>query len=249
MGACKNLIGQTFNRLTVLEKTDKRDSSGSVIWKCECSCANHPIVEVSTRNLKSSTGVKSCGCLRIEKLRDKISIKLHKGDKFGRLSVVEQTNKRTKDGNILWICDCDCGNKQVYVSARDLVRGHTKSCGCLSSYGESYIAQLLQKEQIFYISQKSFNDCINPVTKSKLYFDFYLPDYNICIEYDGIQHFQPTFYTHDDFKERQKRDKIKDRYCNENNIPLLRIKYTLSEEEIKTTIFNFIKKVNLRGFE
>ena len=57
-------------------------------------------------------------------------------------------------------------------------------------------------------------------------FDFYLPDYNKCIEYDGIYHFQTTRRTTEkDLKEQQKRDKIKNDFCQKNNIPLLRISY------------------------
>ena len=48
-----NLIGQTFNRLTVLEKTDKRTASGGIIWKCKCSCGNY--VEVAGDRIKSRT--------------------------------------------------------------------------------------------------------------------------------------------------------------------------------------------------
>ena len=51
------------------------------------------------------------------------------GKKYNHLTVVKQ-NGRTKDRHILWECVCDCGNT-VYVSSRDLITGHTKSCGCI----------------------------------------------------------------------------------------------------------------------
>ena len=50
------------------------------------------------------------------------------GQRFGRLYVVGDVG-RTKDRHILWYCLCDCGN-EVSVSSRDLVSGHTRSCGC-----------------------------------------------------------------------------------------------------------------------
>ena len=68
-----------------------------------------------------------------------------------------------------------------------------------------------------------FKDCIY---QAQLRFDFYLPDYNCCIEYDGIQHFKRTNFSHDNFEERQKRDEIKNQYCKDNNIVLIRIPYT-----------------------
>lgn len=60
-----------------------------------------------------------------------------------------------------------------------------------------------------------------------IHFDFYLPEENICIEFDGEQHFRPIDYFggENTFKLTQKRDKIKNKYCKNNNIKLLRIKY------------------------
>lgn len=48
---------------------------------------------------------------------------------FGRLTVIEESG-RAKDRHILWKCQCECGNV-LNVPSRDLLRGHTKSCGCL----------------------------------------------------------------------------------------------------------------------
>ena len=68
--------------------------------------------------------------------------------------------------------------------------GGVISCGCFkSSKGELKISKALKKLKINYENQKSFNNCRNPETNRKLFFDFYLPDYNCCIEYDGEQHF------------------------------------------------------------
>lgn len=53
------------------------------------------------------------------------------GDKFGRLTVIKKTEKRTKNGTIIWQCECDCGNEFSALS-NSLLSGHTKSCGCLN---------------------------------------------------------------------------------------------------------------------
>lgn len=50
--------------------------------------------------------------------------------RFGRLIVMSESGKRNSNGNVTWICHCDCGNT-CYVSSRDLVNGKTQSCGCL----------------------------------------------------------------------------------------------------------------------
>jgi very-short-patch-repair endonuclease len=74
--------------------------------------------------------------------------------------------------------------------------------------------------------QKTFDDCLS--TKNwKLKFDFYLPEQSICIEYDGLQHFKPIDYFGGvkSFNELKQRDSIKDKYCLENNIKLIRIPF------------------------
>ena len=53
-----------------------------------------------------------------------------KGEKFNRLTVLEDSGKRTTHGGILWECVCDCGNKSI-VNSSNLRSGNTKSCGCL----------------------------------------------------------------------------------------------------------------------
>ena len=95
---------------------------------------------------------------------------------------------------------------------------------CKMSYGEKEIMFTLDKHKIKYIYQKRFENCRN---KYPLPFDFYLPDYNICIEYDGVQHFTTYefFGGEKEFKKRVKFDAIKNKYCKEKNIKLIRISY------------------------
>lgn len=100
---------------------------------------------------------------------------------------------------------------------------------CKQPKGEIEINQFLIKNNINYESQKTFDGCVN---ERSLYFDFYLPNYNTCIEYDGKQHFKAVKYFggNDGFKIRQERDKIKEDFCKKNNINLIRIKYNESIE-------------------
>lgn len=104
---------------------------------------------------------------------------------------------------------------------------HLRPCGCPKcneSKNEKRIKELLEQKQIKYETQKTFDGCLY---KRKLKFDFYLPEYNICLEYDGEQHFVKYRFEKDDkkLKIRQKRDKIKTEYCKENGINLIRIRY------------------------
>ena len=154
------------------------------------------------------------------------AIKNLKGQRFGKLIVLEITDKRINK-NVVWKCQCDCGNI-VEINALDLQRGHTKSCGCLKSSGEYLIGQILQKVNINYQTQKIFQKCLNPEHTNYLRFDFYLPDYNCCIEYDGEQHFKSVkhFGGEEKFQRQQQLDNIKNQYCKKNNIRLIRIPYT-----------------------
>lgn len=128
----------------------------------------------------------------------------------------------------MWHCKCDCGN-EIDVQSAHLINGHTKSCGHIKSEGEQIIKNLLTKLQISFLQEYTFLDCINPKTNKRLKFDFYLPDYNLLIEYDGSQHFitrERGWYTQEELKNIQERDKLKDTYCKEHNIRLIRIPYT-----------------------
>ena len=92
------------------------------------------------------------------------------------------------------------------------------------STGETIIESILNKYSIFYEREKTFDGCIN---KKKLRFDFYIPEKNICIEYNGIQHYQKVdrFGGEEKFNYQKYNDFIKSNFCKENNINLLIISH------------------------
>jgi very-short-patch-repair endonuclease len=113
------------------------------------------------------------------------------------------------------------------VKARDHIHGSKTGCPtCCLSKGEVAIADTLSQLKIEYVSQKVFSGI-------KARFDFYLPQYNMCIEFDGAQHFYSRHTRHhfsetekvDEFKKIQQRDQNKNTYCLNNDILLLRISY------------------------
>ena len=95
---------------------------------------------------------------------------------------------------------------------------------CYESKGERKISRVLDKSNIEYITQYRFEDC---KFKNTLPFDFFLPSYNCCIEYDGEQHYKiiEHFGGLDRFIDTKIRDAIKNDYCKKNNIRLIRIPY------------------------
>ena len=121
-----------------------------------------------------------------------------------------------------------------------LAKSHKNGCGCKlckCSNGESEIKTILFKNNIKFTEQHRFTDCRD---KLPLSFDFYLPDLNVCIEYDGIQHYEPVEYFggKEAFKNCQRHDQIKTEYCINNNIKLIRIRY---DEKIKDKLHNLYK--------
>jgi hypothetical protein len=92
------------------------------------------------------------------------------------------------------------------------------------SNGEIKIENILIQKGIIYEKQKTFEGLTN---KIKLRFDFYIPDKNLCIEYNGIQHYKPIDYLGGDvrFINQQENDNIKREFCRNNNISLLEISY------------------------
>lgn len=212
-----DLTGQKFGKLTVIQETDKRIDN-KIVWRCQCECGN--TVDVISTNLRKGNTL-SCGCYHKEVITNDISNK-----RFGKLVAIEPTEDRS-GSSVIWKCQCDCGTI-CYKSASMLVTGGVKSCGCLISYGEEKIRNILNEHQILFKTQKAFESCRFDDTGALARFDFYI-DEKYLIEFDGIQHFEyknSGWDTEEHFKKTQKHDEYKNQWCKDNNIPLIRIPYT-----------------------
>lgn len=99
-----------------------------------------------------------------------------------------------------------------------------KKCRC--SRGENKIDEILSSKNIKFIREYKFDKC-RSLKNKKLSFDFYLPDYNVCIEFDGEQHFvaKPRWDGQKGLIYTQQHDAIKNNFCKINNIHLYRITY------------------------
>lgn len=111
---------------------------------------------------------------------------------------------------------------------------------CKSSKGEREISILLDGLGIKYDFQKKFEGC---EYKSDLLFDFYIEELNLCLEYNGIQHYKPIDYFGgvDGFDLSKKRDEIKKEYCKSHKINLGIITY---RDDIKQKLLKIIYKYN-----
>lgn len=223
----KDIVGQKYNFLTVLEDSGKRQC-GAVIWKCQCECGN--IIYVSTGNLKTSH-TKSCGKCQLPYKHSYNRLDL-KQLKFGHLICLEDIGNNTNNESI-WRCKCDCGNECIAVGWH-LTSGIKTSCGCQKkSAGEEKISKILQDNSILFVTQKTFDSCRFPDSGYLAYFDFWVNE-SYIIEFDGKQHYLQEkdasgYYTLDKILKIKEHDYYKTKWCEENNIPIIRIPYTKLE--------------------
>lgn len=117
--------GQKFERLEVIREVDPVKGKRKVL--CKCKCGEQPVVDLY-QLLEGRT--KSCGCLQ----REKLALgRLHKDltdQQFVRLKALRRDGNKVVNKSAVWVCECQCG-EVISVTARDLVSGNTKSCGCL----------------------------------------------------------------------------------------------------------------------
>jgi very-short-patch-repair endonuclease len=243
---CKECSGwgqMKFNNTEFLKRIDKIHGDKliykNIVYKgheipLEIICPKHGVFEKTPKDLL----IKKAGCPKCgyEKSTDKrrrsiddfvkISNKIH--NNAYDYSMVDY--KRATD-KVKIICVYHGIFEQTPKDHTNQKQGCPK---CQISKGEKIIKSFLLEHNISFIEQKRFKDCINPSTNRILPFDFFIPSLNLCIEFDGEQHFSPIerFGGLNKFKDIIHRDEIKNEYCKINNIILLRIKY------------NQIKKIN-----
>ena len=190
-----NLVGQTFGRLTVIERVEN-NKDGQAMWKCVCGCGKE--VVVSGKNLKNGN-TKSCGCLKKEHRYDDIS-----GKRYGYLEVLSLAY--IEDKKVYWNCLChNCGNEKI-VRGESMKNGKIISCGCLTpshngSQVENEIKEFVEElmnmkrtETTFSLVENEIGNYVNNLghetTKDKTILDgkeidIYIPELKLGIEYNG----------------------------------------------------------------
>ena len=232
----KDLTGERFNRLVV----------ESMLWDtrptravCRCDCGN-TITVIGTGLTSGKTG--SCGCLQRDRASESVTKDWSGVVSTDGVKFLRQARKNSK-GQWLWYCECGiCGNEFVALPAK-IMNGHITSCGCRKrSSREDMIRSFLDSCGIEFAEQYRFPDCKDKYT---LPFDFAIMSNQsvvALVEYDGQQHYKAVscFGGQSGFENTVRRDKIKDRYCQNNNINLLRLPYTLTDSEIKSQLLDII---------
>lgn len=155
-------------------------------------------------------------------------------DKNGhKLIIIDERPLRTGFNDLKVQCK-KCQKKMTFTCSNLILQEvECKFCG-MKSRGERNIKRFLERNGIKYKSQKTFSDCINPKSKQPLRFDYYLEELNICVEFDGVHHFKeeeyfggnkPAWYSKMDYENIKFRDELRDNYCKENGIKMIRIPY------------------------
>lgn len=166
-------------------------------------------------------------------------------------SKVNYINNRTE---VIIICPNHDEPYEFPQKPTDHLSGKGCSLCCEKSKGEIKIRLFLTSNDIQFEREKRFKDCRD---KYPLPFDFYIPQYNLCIEFDGIQHFNPSSFVYGNTSEKEKlenfeyiqrHDRIKNEYCKKNRITLLRFNNLKTvEQELAEYFQNYgiIKELTL----
>lgn len=182
--------------------------------------------------------------------------KIHPFDSLGTLypKVLENWSNKNKKSpyeyaphthqKVYW--KCPEGKHQDYLRSIDGSNRLDFRCpDCDFSHGENKISEVFMYYKVNYIPQKMFDGLVG-LGGGLLSYDFYLPRFNLLIEFQGIQHEKFTEWFHEskeDFKKQKEHDRRKRQYCLDNNIKLLEIWYWDFDniESILTKELNIIK--------
>jgi hypothetical protein len=203
--------------------------------KIKLICPKHGIFEQTPQNhLKQKIPCKKCDSekriIDISEIKERLR-EIH--NDYYDYSKLEYTGRKNKS---IIVCPIH-GEFKQQIHAHILGSGCKK---CSQSNGEKLISHILKENNLNFKTEHKFVDC---KYKTNLKFDFYIPSKNLCIEFNGLQHYKivPFFGGEEYFNEIIKRDKIKEEYCKSKNIKLLVIKYGTDKETIKNTISSYLE--------
>lgn len=211
--------------------------------KCQCAIDKHIWCATPDSLINGKTGCPKCSKinngLKCRKTNDQFLIEL----KEMNPNILPLEEYKTCNDKIK--CKCLLHDYIWLASPLKLVSRRTGCPKCASYDGENKIDSILDKWGYAYEIQYTFKDCkdIRPLP-----FDRYLPEFNILIEYDGEQHFNPVTFgvlSKDEAIKKYKttclHDEIKNEYCRKNNIPLIRIPYWEKENMDEFLFDEFLK--------
>ena len=201
----------------------KPDEFTTVKMNIQFECPKHGIQTMMLDSYKRGHKCKDCG---YESVSKKLMLDV---DKIEQVIESKNNNKWSNKSEYTGCFShnlrirCGCG-KEFTTTFANYYRHNVDRCPVCTKFessGEKAVREFLQENKIHFEFQKQFEECRD---KKVLPFDFYLPRFNTCIEFDGKQHYENVFGT-ESFEKTKKHDNIKNEYCEAKNIKLIRIPY------------------------
>lgn len=203
----------------------------------------NPNIDIIGKYISNNTLIK-CKCKIDGFVWDAIPTNLLRGS--GCIVCFYRNQRKTNDD---FVNEVKAINDNVeivgkYINSKTKIKSNCKICGhtwypspdsllrgsgcpkCNFSRGENYIYNFLKRNKIDFKTQKKFNDLVG-TNNGKLSYDFYLPNNNTLIEYQGEQHYKPIDYYGGEkhLKKQDEHDKRKREYAEHNKIKLIEIPY------------------------
>jgi len=194
--------------------------------KMQCKKCGYEFLQDPYHHLKREQGCPKCsGNIKFTQ-EQWIEEARKRHNDFYDYSLVKYVNQNSKVKII-------CPKHGIFQQMARIHLNYGSCPACLESSGEHAVRTFLEKNNIKYVPQYKNEDCFNV---NLLPFDFYLPDYNTVIEYQGKQHYTQKGFnkTEKEFLEQLKRDQIKRDFCKRNNIEEIEISYLQKVEEVLT---------------
>lgn len=223
---------ESFGKVTVLEKFSNMTEKAKV----KCNFCGNIFYAYQYMLLKGS------GCKKCSDHQNGISHRKSHEQFIQEMSIVHPELKvLSKYINAITPVECECticGNIWNSSIADSLLQGN--GCPqCALSNGEKRVYLYMLNHKITYIMQKKFSGLLG-IGGGQLSYDFFIPHYNLLIECQGEQHFEPVKYFGgiEKFKNQQEHDRRKREYAQNNNINLLEIRY---DQDVSTVLDEYFQ--------
>lgn len=249
--------GYNNNKIKVIKRAQNPGTGHQTYWECIClkHSDNGTFIAGKDSILKNDCYICPT-CLKEHKIIDMTDWIMsehgfpNSNIKVIRAATAEEQEKYSSKSQYWW---CQCldhpNNPLELILGTSLRKGDTQHCSCCKaiSNGEITISKLLENNNIKFEKEKGFEDFRYTESNRMIRFDFWVNN-NYIIEFDGKQHFKATGYgwnNKDNLELVKKRDELRNQYCKEHNIPLIRIPYThlknlcLEDLLLETTTFRY----------
>ena len=230
----------------VSDTDDIVNTRSNITMECKICCNQWTTSIMNLTKNNNTTGCPECAKIRVANVHRKTLEELQK-----EVSAIDTTVEPIADyinTHSPVLCRCKIHTDTTfYEIPTSILRGCNSCPKCTIYKHEKIMLNVLDKYNLKYTPQKTFEDCRDI---NKLPFDAFLDDYNVAIEYDGEGHYYPIpRYKGDDgtysFERAKSHDKIKNKYCEDNNIKLIRIPYW-EQNNIEEYLISELSKYDIK---